>query len=69
MFYTQAYIQERPLSHSSNEAALEVLDLMSRDDVQLDLASLVHFKLALVSLAKDVKLERNDTKGIVRPTK
>lgn len=42
---------------------------MSRDEVHLDLASLIHFKLALVSLARDDKRERTDTKGIVRSAK
>ena len=69
MFYAQVYIQERPLSYNSLVAALETLDLMGRDEVILDLPSLVHFKLALISLARDDKRERSDKKGIVRSAK
>ena len=58
MMHVQIYISDRPISYWTLAIALESLDSLESLRAPLDLTSLTHFKLALISLARDAKLSR-----------
>jgi hypothetical protein len=67
MLHVQAYISDRSISYWTLAIALESLDSLEQVEAPLDLTAVTHFKLALISLARDEKRERQDKNK--RPSK